>query len=78
MNSFPVVFFFFLLNAPKVLEVVYEIFMGISNFQENLAVYNLHSYLQVKPTIDAGFDLNCLALGIDIDRDFELSEFSDL
>lgn len=75
MNSFPV---FSLLNGLKVLEVVQEIFMDISNFEETLAVYNLRSYLQVKPTIDVSFDFNCLELGVDGDSDFELYELSEL
>lgn len=52
--------------------------MDISNFEETLAVYNLRSYLQVKPTIDVSFDFNCRELGVDSDSDLELSELSEL
>ena len=64
-------------NLLQILELIQEVFIDISNFEETLSFLNLHSVhevLNVYSRIHERFDFDGIDLGVDNDNDPELLE----
>jgi len=59
-------------NALRVLEVIQEVFLDIPNFEESLALLNLHG--PNESDANRWFDFDDLELGLEIYTDTELQE----
>lgn len=60
-------------NALRVLEVIQEVFMDIPNFEESLALFNLH-VPTAQSDVNKWFDFENIELGIDVYDDTDLPE----
>lgn len=70
LTRFPV---FSTSNALRVLEVIQEVFMDIPNFEESLALFNLH-VSTAESDVNKWFDFDNIELGIDVYNDTDLQE----
>ena len=61
-------------NALRVLEVIQEVFLDIPNFEESLALLNLHGSTTAESDANKWFDFDDIELGLETYTDTELNE----